>query len=72
MFFFLNYYVFEYVDSLDVDLMISYVWKGSTDGTVRVWEVETGRCLRIWEFSEAVQCVAWNPLHELPILVISV
>lgn len=47
------------------------VWIGSMDGTVRIWEVETGRCLRVWEFGEAVKCVAWNPVRELPILAVS-
>lgn len=48
------------------------VWTGSRDGTVRIWEVETGRCLRVWEVDEAVKCVAWNPVQELPILAVAV
>lgn len=51
------------------------VWvmpKGSMDGTIRLWEVATTRCLRVWNAGEAVLHVAWNPLHDLPILAAAV
>ncbi|XP_015580760.1 ribosome biogenesis protein BOP1 homolog [Ricinus communis] len=60
------------VMSISTEASGAWIASGSNDGTVRIWEVETGRCLRIWELGEAVQCVAWNPLHELPILAIAV
>ena len=53
-------------------LISTVVSAGSMDGTVRVWEVETGRCLRVWNMDEAVKCVTWNPVRELPILAASV
>lgn len=53
-------------------LTLSYViYKGSSDGTVRIWEVETGRCLRVFEIGEEVKHVAWNPSPELPILAVA-
>ncbi|KAG2704480.1 hypothetical protein I3760_05G005700 [Carya illinoinensis] len=59
------------VMSISIEASGQWVASGSLDGTVRIWEVETGRCLRVWEIGEAVKCVAWNPLHELPILAVS-
>ncbi|KAL5566460.1 hypothetical protein UlMin_029624, partial [Ulmus minor] len=60
------------VVSVTVESSGQWIASGSTDGTVRVWEVETGRCLRVWNMDEAVNCVAWNPVRELPILAASV
>ncbi|XP_012066646.1 ribosome biogenesis protein BOP1 homolog isoform X2 [Jatropha curcas] len=60
------------VMSISTEASGQWIASGATDGTVRVWEVETGRCIKIWELGEAVQCVAWNPSHELPILAVSV
>lgn len=46
--------------------------KGSMDGTIRLWDVATTRCLRVWNVGEAILHVAWNPLHDLPILAAAV
>lgn len=59
------------VMSISTEASGQWIASGSLDGTVRIWEVETGRCLRVWDVGEAVQCVAWNPLRELPILAVS-
>ncbi|XP_043695545.1 ribosome biogenesis protein BOP1 homolog [Telopea speciosissima] len=58
--------------SISMEPLGQWMASGSTDGTVRVWEIETGRCLKVWDIGEAVQCVDWNPLPELPILAVSV
>ncbi|XP_024020518.1 ribosome biogenesis protein BOP1 homolog [Morus notabilis] len=60
------------VMSVSVEPSGQWIASGSMDGTVRVWEIETGRCLRVWNVDEAVKCVTWNPVRELPILAISV
>ncbi|XP_062177370.1 ribosome biogenesis protein BOP1 homolog [Alnus glutinosa] len=60
------------VMSISTEASGQWIASGSLDGTVRIWEVETGRCLRVWDVGEAVQCVAWNPVRELPILAVSV
>ncbi|XP_059450018.1 ribosome biogenesis protein BOP1 homolog [Corylus avellana] len=59
------------VMSISIEASGQWIASGSLDGTVCIWEVETGRCLRVWVVGEAVQCVAWNPLCELPILAVS-
>lgn len=59
------------VMSISTEASGQWIASGSTDGTVRIWDIQTGRCLRIWEIGEAVRYVAWNPLHELPILAVA-
>lgn len=49
----------------------SSLFKGSTDGSVRIWEVETGRCLKMWQFDEAIMYVAWNPLSGYSLLAVA-
>ncbi|KAF2319936.1 hypothetical protein GH714_020728 [Hevea brasiliensis] len=53
----------KHLVSLDVDLMISYLWKGSTDGTVRVWEGTRCNCLNTGLGNEEVQKKVKELLH---------
>lgn len=38
---------------------------------VDLWHVQTGKALFTWTFDDAVTCVAWNPVRNMPILAIT-